>query len=283
MRHIVTVALLATALAPPVLGHTAPASTRREHRVLTVHATDFTFAAPASISAGTTTFRLVNDGQSLHQISIVQLTQEKTLANYAAAIKAHQPTPWAVGAGGPSAAKPGQTVEATVTLDAGNYVLVCWAPAPTGHSPHMTPLTVTAPGAASAGAEAASVREPESKPDVRLELFDYAFRFSKPLTAGRHTIYVRNSGTLEHEAVFVKLAPGKTIQDVAAWLEGGMRGPLPADLAPGMSGLGPGRTGTFTTDLTPGRYGVVCAISDVKDGRLHTAHGMMQEFTVAAH
>ncbi|HEY0777111.1 MAG TPA: hypothetical protein VGD56_04015 [Gemmatirosa sp.] len=49
-----------------------------------------------------------------------------------------------------------------------------------------------------------------------------------------------------------------------------------------MSGLGRGRAGTFTTELTPGRYGLVCAISDETDGRLHTAHGMLQEFTVAA-
>jgi hypothetical protein len=42
------------------------------------------------------------------------------------------------------------------------------------------------------------------------------------------------------------------------------------------------RTGTFTTNLTSGRYGIVCCIPDVKDGKPHKMHGMVQEFTVAA-
>ena len=125
-----------------------------------------------------------------------------------------------------------------------------------------------------------SVSEPA--PDVRLELSDYAFKFSKPLTAGTHTIQVVNTGALEHEAVFVKLAPGKTMQDVDAWFVSGQQGPSPIMPTPGMSGLGTGRTGTFTTTLTPGRYGLVCWIPDVKDGKPHEMHGMVQEFAVAA-
>ena len=226
----------------------------------------------------------MNDGREIHQISIVQLTQGKTLAEYAAAIKANQPTPWAVGAGGPNAAGPGQTIDATVTLEAGRYVLVCWVPSPGPPVPHMAkgmiqPLTVTATAAPTGLATASA---PQGAPDVHLELSDYAFKFSKPLTAGKHTIHVMNTGALEHEAVLVKLAPGKTMKDFDAWLEAGMQGPAPAEPTPGMSGLGTGRTGTFTTTLTPGRYGIVCWIPDVKDGKPHEMHGMVQEFTVAA-
>jgi hypothetical protein len=52
----------------------------------------------------------------------------------------------------------------------------------------------------------------------------YGFKFSKPLTAGKHTIRVMNIGTQEHEAVMVKLAPGKTMKDLDAWFESGMKG-----------------------------------------------------------
>ena len=47
--------------------------------VVTVHANEFTFAAPKSIAAGQTTFRLVNDGKELHHITILKLEQGKTM------------------------------------------------------------------------------------------------------------------------------------------------------------------------------------------------------------
>ena len=254
---------------------------RFKHPVVTVHAKEFAFTAPSRIPAGTTTFRLVNDGKEPHQVSILKLAPGKTPADFLAAAKANQPTPWAVGAGGPNTAGPGQTIEATVTLDAGDYLLVCWVPSPGAPVPHLAkgmiqPLTVTATGAP------AAAYAPDAAPDVRLELTDYAFRFSKPLTAGTHTIEVVNTGPQEHEAVFVKLAAGKTMQDVDTWFMGGMRGPAPMTPAPGMAALGKGRTGTFTMTLTPGRYSVACFVPDAKDGKPHEMHGMVQEFTVAA-
>lgn len=286
MVRVVSAALFFFAVVSPSIRAAAPASKSAKHSVVTVHAREFAFIAPASIAAGTTTFRLVNDGKEIHQISIVKLTNGKTMADYAAAMKANKPAPWASGVGGPNAAGPGQTIDATVTLDAGNYVLVCWVPSPGPPVPHMAkgmihPLTVTAPsGVTQAGASTSSLSEPA--PDVHLELSEYTFKFSKPLTAGKHTIHVMNTGAQEHEAVFVKLAPGKTMKDFDAWSEGGMKGPAPAEPAPGMAGLGKGRTGTFTTNLTPGRYGLVCWIPDAKDGKPHEMHGMVQEFTVAA-
>ena len=287
MLRAVPTALLVVAAVMPSSARRAPtASTRFKHPVVVVHTREFAFVAPASIAAGTTTFRLVNDGKEIHQISIVQLKEGKTLADYGAALKANKPTPWASGVGGPNAAAPGQTMDATVTLDAGNYVLVCWVPSPGAPVPHVAkgmiqPLTVTAPGGVTQAGTSVSYL-PESTPDVHLELFDYGFKFSKPLTAGKHTIHVMNTGAQEHEAVLVKLAPGKTMKDFDAWLEGGMKGPSPATPTPGMAGLGKGRTGTFDTNLSPGAYGVVCWIPDAKDGKPHEMHGMVHEFTVAA-
>lgn len=286
LRAVPAVLLVAVAAASPSIGDGVTTSKAFKHPVVTVHANEFAFIAPASIAAGTTTFRLVNDGKEVHQISILQLAKGKTLADYVAAMKANRPTPWAVGVGGPNAAGPGQTIDATVTLDAGNYILVCWVPSPGVPVPHMAkgmiqPLAVTAPGGvAKARASGSSLNE--SAPDVHLELSEYAFKLSKPLTAGKHTVHVMNTGTLEHEAVIMKLAPGKTMRDADAWFEGGMQGPSPIEATPGMAGLGKGRSGTFTTNLAPGRYGLICYIPDAKDGKPHSMHGMVHEFTVAA-
>jgi len=272
--------------ASPSIRDAAASSKAGEHPLVTVHAREYTFDAPASLTAGTTTFRLVNDGKEPHQISIVRLAKGKTLADFLAAAKANQPTPWAVGVGGPNAAAPGQTIDATVTLDAGNYLLLCWVPSPGTPVPHLVkgmiqPLTVNAPGGVTqAGASKSYITE--AAPDVHLELFDYGFKFSKPLTAGKHTIHVMNIGTQDHEAVMMKLAAGKTMKDVDTWFESGMKGPSPFTAAPGMAGLGKGRTASFTTNLTPGKYGIVCYIPDAKDGKPHEMHGMVHEFTVAA-
>jgi uncharacterized cupredoxin-like copper-binding protein len=286
IRAVPAALFVVAAVASPSIRDAAIAPNSLKHPVVIVHTKEFAFIAPASIAAGTTTFRLVNDGKEVHQISILQLAKGKTLADYAAAMKANKPAPWAIGVGGPNAAEPGQTIDATLTLDAGNYILVCWVPSPGAQVPHMAkgmiqPLTVTAPGGVTqAGASTSYL--PESTPDVHLELSDYAFKLSKPLVAGKHTIHVMNTGAQEHEAVILKLAPGKTMKDADAWFEGGMKGPAPIESSPGMAGLGKGRTGSFTTNLTPGRYGLICYIPDAKDGKPHSMHGMVQEITVAA-
>lgn len=286
IRVLPAALFVVAAVASPSIRDAATASKPVRHPLVTVHAKEFAFTAPASITAGTTTFRLVNDGREPHQISIVQLAKGKTLTDFVAAAKANQPTPWAIGVGGPNTAGPGQTIDATVTLDAGNYLLLCWIPSPGSPVPHLAkgmiqPLTVTAPsGVTQAGGPKSYVTE--AAPDVHLELFDYGFKFSKPLTAGKHTIHVINNAAQEHEAVMMKLAPGKTMKDADAWFESGMKGPSPVNPEPGMAGLGKGRTATFTTNLSPGNYGIVCYIPDAKDGKPHVMHGMVQEFTVAA-
>jgi hypothetical protein len=140
----------------------------------------------------------------------------------------------------------------------------------------IKPLTVSAEkGVTQAGAEV----EATPTPDIHLELKDYGFVFSKPVTAGKHTIHVMNDGPQEHEAVLFRLAPGKHISDVDAYVEGGMQGPPPGKPIAGMAALGKGRTGIFTDDFTPGTYGLTCFVP-APDGKVHADHGMTLEFEV---
>jgi uncharacterized cupredoxin-like copper-binding protein len=251
--------------------------------VVTIHAKDFSFTAPSTIAAGQTTFRLVNDGKELHHATVLKLEDGKTMADLEAAMKSNGPPPaWLVSVGGPNAAVPGETIEATLTLDPGNYVIACFVPSPGADAvPHIAkgmihPLTVTAEkGVTQAGDEMA----PTPTPDIHLELKDYGFVLSKPITAGKHTIHVMNDGPQEHEAILVQLAPGKHISDVNAWVEGGMQGPPPGKPIAGMAGMAKGRTGIFTDDFTPGTYGLTCFVP-APDGKIHAAHGMTLEFEV---
>ncbi len=244
--------------------------------VVTVRASEFAFTAPKSVPAGTITFHMVNDGKQLHHVSIVKLLHGKTTADYVAAMKNPGPPPaWSVDVGGPNAAVPGGTSDATVTLEPGQYALVCYVPSPGEQMPHVmkgmiTPLTVTP----------SSIPSVEPVADVNLRLSDYKFSLSKPMTAGHHVIRVTNDAAQSHEVLFVKLPPGQTAAKVAQWVEDGQKGAPPGMPMGGVSPLAKGRSTTISMNLTPGTYGLICFLPDAKDGKPHSVHGMTTQFEV---
>jgi len=251
--------------------------------VVTVHASEFAFSAPKSIAAGQTTFRLVNDGKQLHHITILKLAKGKTVKDLEAVLKGPEgpPPAWLVSVGGPNAAAPGATVEATLDLAPGNYVFLCMIPSPGEQMPHaakgmVLPVTVSAAGGVT---QAGATYAPTPAPDVHLVLKDYGFAFSKPITAGKHTIHVMNEGPQDHEAIMIKLAPGKHVSDFNAWVAAQMKGPPPASLIAGNAAMAKGRTAIFTDDFTPGTYAITCYVP-APDKKLHAEHGMNLEFVV---
>lgn len=249
----------------------------RAPRVVTVHAKEFAFTAPKTVKAGVTTFRLVNDGKEMHHLTIVKLGDNKTMADFVAAMKNPGPPPsWTTFEGGPNAALPGGAAEATLSLEPGNYVMLCVIPSPGETKPHMAkgmmgPLTVLP---AKAGASVPA-------PDATLHLTDYAFSIPATMTPGHHTINVINDAAQPHELVLVALAPGKSISDLGDWVEKTlMKGPPPGRPLGGVSILSSGKSGTFSVDLKPGTYGLICFAPDAKDGKSHAQHGMTKQFTV---
>jgi uncharacterized cupredoxin-like copper-binding protein len=183
---------------------------------------------------------------------------------------------WAVDVGGPNNVGPGATASGTMTLEPGTYMLVCWVPSPDGTLHVMKgmvkPLTVTTRGA---------TKPAEPAADVTMTLDDYSFEVTAPITAGRHTVRIVNRAVQSHEAVIVRLLPSKTTAQAITWLNEGQVGPAPAHLLGGASGLAQGRHMFITADFPPGRYAVLCFIPDAKDGKPHSVHGMVKEFTVS--
>lgn len=244
-------------------------------KVVTVHAKDFSYDGPSEIPAGMTTFNLINDGPSLHQLEIIRLDSGRTMQDLERelAMPALPPT-WAVWEGGPNASDPGKGSNATLNLVPGNYVMICMVNVPDG-IPHFAkgmikPFTVTAdPAGPPATAPTA---------DEYVNLLDYTFEFSKPLTAGTHTFSVTNTATQPHELQLVRLAPGKSLQNLKAWIAKPV-GPPPGSA---IGGIAPflGGTKYFTADITPGNYALVCFVPDAKDGKPHFMHGMIKEITV---
>ena len=245
--------------------------------VAVVHAKDFAFDAPDSVTAGWTTFHFVNDGPNLHHASLARLDSGKTLADLEAAMKAappgSPPPKWVVAVGGPNAPDPGGSTDATFNLTEGNYVFMCFVDSP-DKVPHfmkgmVRPLKVVA----------SATPAPEPTADVTVTLSDYAFAVSGKLTAGKHTIKVVNKGPQEHELELAKVATGKTTKDLLDWIYK-PDGPPPGNALGGIAGTAPGSTSYFTVDLQPGDYSFICFIPDAKDHKPHFAHGMVHDFVV---
>jgi len=234
-----------------------------------VTATDYAFQAADTLTSGVTTFHLMNEGKEAHHVVLLKIP----FAEFQKANPAGPPPSDLVVLGGPNAAMPGGTAEATVDLTPGSYTMVCFIPAPDGKLHLMKgmarALEVTQ-GTSTAAMPAA---------DIIIKLTDYTFDITGPLTAGRHVIRVEDVGPQMHELVFVKLEPGKTVQQMAAWLEK-PEGPPPGSLINGASPMTIGVVNTATVDLTAGDYGLICFVPDSKDGKRHIAHGMFKQITV---
>jgi uncharacterized cupredoxin-like copper-binding protein len=243
--------------------------------LVTVTARDFAFGAPATIPAGLTTVRLVSQGAEMHHVQLVRLDEGHTVAELMELARTEdQPIPaWATFVGGPNVHAPGAHSEATVKLEPGNYAIVCYIPSADG-VPHIRkgmvkPLTV-APAAAGGSLGAA---------EVRMTLRDYSFETTPEITAGKRTIDVVNAAGQPHEAVLMRLAPGKTPQDLLGWIQSPL-GPPPATPMGGTSILSRGETNRISVDFTPGEYVLLCFVPDAGDGKLHVEHGMVRQFTV---
>jgi hypothetical protein len=241
--------------------------------VVTFIASDHRFKGPDQLPAGQTTVRLHNRGKDPHQLQFLKLEPGKSPADLAAALKAGGGVvpSWAKHMGGPNGVDAGRTSEATLYLEPGSYVIICGVSAK-NHQTHAVlgmqkALTIT-------GGEPLP---PEFNGNFHMAMFEYEFVVVQPLRRGRHSFYVINRGHQVHQASFVRLNPGASAEDVLKAISRDKPLPLPGTLVGGMSGLEPGRDGTFTAELTPGRYAIMCLFGG---GESHAAKGMVMNFTI---
>lgn len=273
---LASAALLALATACTTEGaareNAAPA---RAANVVTVTAYDFAFDAPASIPAGLTTFKLVNRGPELHHVQLVRIEEGHTFQELAAMdVEAGPPPAWIRFVGGPNAPLPGAGSQATLNLEPGSYAVLCLIPSADGVLHMMKgmarPLTVTPVENAVPAAPA---------PEVRITLRDYSYELAPQIPAGRRTIRVDNQAAQPHELIVVRLAPGRTAQEMASWIMK-MEGPPPGAPIGGTSLLGQGASNDVTIDFQPGEYAFLCMVPDAADGKPHVMHGMVRQVTV---
>ena len=261
--------------------------------VVSLTATEYSVAAPDTIPAGWTTFRLHNHGTNVHYGHMVRLDPGKTVQElvtaYAEAIRTSGPRPkWVTRFGGPGGAAPGDSSSDTQYLEPGSYVWICPVEDDKG-TPHFSkgefkPFVVSN--------QVVANRDARPKADMVIRLIDFSFALDTPLAAGRHTIRVENAGAEPHDLVMMKLMPGKTIEDIQNWLnpERARRtvqgsGPAPSIetlASPGSGGgiaaIAPRMESFIEANITPGDYALFC-MATAPDGRSHIEHGMIRQIS----
>jgi hypothetical protein len=265
---------------------------------IVIHALEFGYELPESVSSGWTRMTLINDGAEAHHAQIIAVPAGQTFQDLMHLFETEGEAAFATVtmAGGPGAVDPGLSSEAVVWLDPGDYAIVCFVAGADG-VPHImkgmaAPLTVT---------EASAGTEPPFA-DVHVSMVDFAFTIPAELAEGPTTFELTNDGTEAHEFVVLKLAEGVTPEmfgefmasmgaestpetAVEAGHEHGTPAsppPMPFSTVGGLQAIAPGATGYAVVDLHRATYMAICFIPSFQNGGApHAMLGMIASFTVA--
>lgn len=273
-RWLLTLAL------PVCLGLAACQPVQRESAAIpevVIHAHDFQFDVPAQFESGLVKLTLVNDGTEPHHAQLLRLKDGVTFEQFETAL--HEDAPAALTLitvdGGDAPVDPGATTSVVVKLAPGDYVLLCFVPSPDGvqhfDKGMITPITVVP------STVAGTQTEPMAQGTVTLK--DFTFLLPSDIQAGKQTWKVANEGAQPHEFNLMKLAEGKTLDDLHAWMAA-PNGPPPVHNVGGFNGMEPNQTAWMELDLTPGQYVAICHIGDPATGKAHADLGMILPFAV---
>lgn len=247
---------------------------------IAIDAADFSYTAPETMSAGWVRVNLTNSGQEPHHVQFLRLNDGVSVAQFEEALKQGEGP--ALGmtqqVGGVGAIAPGLSAQAVLNLPAGQYVILCFVPSPADGTAHHAKGMLKSLAVQPVSGAAAS----EPSADLTVRLKDYAFELPETLPAGKMTIQVVNEGPEPHEFNLLRLADGKTAEDVMQFLSA-PNGPPPFMPVGGMNGLDVGLSGYAEVDLQPGNYLAICNIPSPKaQGHPHSALGMIKQFSVGS-
>lgn len=243
---------------------------------VTITAKDFSFQMPTTFAGGLVAITLHNAGKEPHQANLARLNKGVTPAILQAALRQGPDValPLVTFVGGPNTVDAGQSQRVVVNLPAGAYVALCFVTSPNGKS-HVEEgmvqfFKVTAPPSDQPSAPDA---------DATVTLKDFSIAVPGNIQAGTVTWKVTNAGPEPHEMALLKMAQGKDVRSVEAYLQQ-PSGPPPFADAGGMAALAPGSSGWATLDLGKGTYVALCFVPAPKTGKAHYELGMIAQFTV---
>jgi hypothetical protein len=245
---------------------------------MNIDAGDYSYTAPETVQSGWVRVNLTNSGAEPHHVQFMRLNDGVTLQQFEEALKQGEGPAMALvqQVGGVGAIAPTGSAQAILNLTPGEYAILCFIPSPTDQMPHFTKGMIK--GLAVLPSTVSTNVEP--KADLTVRLKDYSFELPETLPAGEITIQVVNDGPEPHEFNILRLAEGKTSEDVFQFLTA-PDGPPPFIPVGGMNGLDLGLSGYLEYNFEPGSYVAICNIPSPKaEGHPHFTLGMIKQFEV---
>jgi hypothetical protein len=245
-------------------------------RVVEVDAGEFFLRAPDTISAGLVTLRLRQIGDLLtdrakveaenlapatpdndptrafHMLWVVKLEPGHTMSEWYAAHVRGDPTPWAVDMGGPSAAEPPLSANASMVLEPGNYVLVCHVGSARADKSRSHLLK---------GMFRSLTVVPSGTPVTELPPADVIayitgtgqVRIQGTVRSGRQSIMVINEAPKSFEFMVYRLKAGRTAEEAVSWRRVDGK-PQPFSSQGGLSEIPSGARRLTTIEFESGDY-----------------------------
>lgn len=230
---------------------------------------DLRFSVPKSVPAGLTRIEFKNAAKAEGGAQLVRAdaghTPEEGLRAAAAWAEEGRPLPpWVHTAGGVGPTAPKGTGSATQELRPGGYAVI------ETESNKSASFEVTGERQAA---------EPGS-PEASIVASEYKFE-PNGLRPGRSRVLFDNQGAEPHFVTGAPIKAGKTLDDVRRFAET-EKGESPVDEKAFFSTavIDGGERQVVDVDLKPGRYALLCFVSDRKGGPPHAAKGMVSEATV---
>jgi hypothetical protein len=190
--------------------------------VVRIVATDKELVAPKTIPAGVRHVVFENHGKQIHEAMFVKLIDGMTVDGFRRQVNEGILFPeGALDYSGPGLMSPGENTELWLSLDPGDYVLMCWE----HQRSSIRGLTVT---------DGKRIDDTPPKEDAVLLLSDFKFELQGHLKKGTRIIKVQSLGPSLHEADLFRLHSGHTAADVHHWYEDGLHDPAPADALGGV-------------------------------------------------
>jgi hypothetical protein len=242
---------------------------------------------PSKIRAGVVTLTLVNAGDYPHDAQILRVTGnhpvEETIAKTISA-KPGSPIPaWVTDGAGTGSVEPGERATVTQILRPGEYYLLDSETGP-GTTPGPN-ANLHAKNGGVATFEVVGMPQGALPPTHgRITADEYSFT-TEGVEPGKNRLTFENAGRQLHHLIALPYRGDATFEDVVNELMGTRdpeSGPIPLnqELGQGTAVIDGGQEQIVEMNFKPGKYALVCYITDREGGPPHVARGMINELVV---
>ena len=278
---LLTVLVSLLALLPVGTAEAAPSADGGVLPTINIKASDYHYdLSRGNLRPGPVGVTFTNHGPHTHALQMVRIDAERTQAEFVKVLLGFldgtvtEAPPWlhdAPFAFGPTS--PGRSVTAAIRLSQpGRYVVFDLLTGRAGRT--FAELGMVASFSVGGHPRAGSL----PRADAVITGTDSTFEVPQ-LRAGGLVLELRNEATAERQFAIIQLRPGRTIEDLRAWIIGGQVGPEPGVFVANVLPIAAGQRLLLKLNLAPGHY-LLVDNGETEEGIPYTQLGLLTRFVV---